>query len=159
MIFCHICILKSIPLEDSQYQYGYWISSLGRQSNISVDIGSPYHRICWWNFFLITSARRFDRSIAFLCLYSRIHLWPTNSINPLLGSSRIASKIGMLRFDGYLTSFQLRSPCAGVRLIIGSKVLCMFCSEICTPVGRGGEKGGNVNLKTMHTEPLTQEIA
>ena len=46
----------------------------------------------------------------------------------------------------------------GVELIIGSKVLCMLCFEICTPEGRGGEKGGSVNFKAKHTEPLTQEI-
>ena len=34
----------------------------------------------------------------------------------------------------------------------------MFCFEICTSEGRGGEKGGNANLKTKHTEPFTQEI-
>ena len=34
----------------------------------------------------------------------------------------------------------------------------MFCFEICTPEGRGGEKGGNANFKTKHTEPWTQEI-
>ena len=28
--------------------------------------------------------------------------------------------------------------CTGVKLIIGSKVPCMFCFEICTTVGRGG---------------------
>ena len=30
--------------------------------------------------------------------------------------------------------------------------------EICIPEGRGGEKGGNANLKTMCTEPSTQEV-
>ena len=37
-------------------------------------------------------------------------------------------------------------------------VLCMFSFEICTPEGRGGERGGSANIKTKHTEPLTQEI-
>ena len=46
----------------------------------------------------------------------------------------------------------------GVKLIIGSKVPCLFCFEICTPVGRGKEKGGSANFKTKHTEPLTQEM-
>ena len=46
----------------------------------------------------------------------------------------------------------------GVELILGSKVPCLFCFEIYTPEGRGGEKGGNVNFKTRHIEPLTQEI-
>ena len=34
----------------------------------------------------------------------------------------------------------------------------MFCFEICTPEGRGGDKGGSANFKTKHTEPLTQEM-
>ena len=34
----------------------------------------------------------------------------------------------------------------------------MFCFEICTPEGRGGERGGNANFKSKHTEPLVQEI-
>ena len=46
----------------------------------------------------------------------------------------------------------------GVKLFIGSKVLYVFCSEICTPQERGGEKGGSANFKTNHTEPLTQVI-
>ena len=37
-------------------------------------------------------------------------------------------------------------------------VLDVICFEICTPEGRGGEKGGIANFKTKHTEPLTQEI-
>ena len=45
----------------------------------------------------------------------------------------------------------------GVRLFIGSQVLCVFCLEICTPGGRGGEKGGSASFKTKHIEPLTQE--
>ena len=32
--------------------------------------------------------------------------------------------------------------CTGVKLFIGSKGLCVFCSENCTPEGRGGEKEG-----------------
>ena len=43
-----------------------------------------------------------------------------------------------------------------VELLIGSK--CMFCLGICTPEGRGVEKGGSANFKIQHTEPLTQEI-
>ena len=39
--------------------------------------------------------------------------------------------------------------------VIWSKVLCLFCFEICTPEGRGGEKGGSSNFKTKTTEPLT----
>ena len=46
----------------------------------------------------------------------------------------------------------------GVKLLIGTKVLCMICFEICTLEGGGIEKGGNANFKTNHTEPLTQEI-
>ena len=34
----------------------------------------------------------------------------------------------------------------------------MFCFEICTSVGRGGEKGGSANFKTKHTETFTREI-
>ena len=40
------------------------------------------------------------------------------------------------------------------QVIIGPKVLCMFLFEICTPEGRGGEKGGNANFKTKHTVNL-----
>ena len=49
---------------------------------------------------------------------------------------------------------------AGVKLFIGSgsKVQGLFYFEICTTEGRGGEKGGDANFKTKHTEPLTQEI-
>ena len=32
--------------------------------------------------------------------------------------------------------------CTGMELILGSKVQCVFCFEISTPEGRGGEKGG-----------------
>ena len=42
----------------------------------------------------------------------------------------------------------------GVELILGSKVLCLFCFEICTAEGRGGEKGGS-DFKTKHAEPFT----
>ena len=41
----------------------------------------------------------------------------------------------------------------GVKLLIGSKVLCMFYVAFCTPEGRGGGKGGSANFKTKHTEP------
>ena len=34
-----------------------------------------------------------------------------------------------------------KSKYTGVGLILVSKVQCMFCFEICTPEGRGGEKG------------------
>ena len=44
----------------------------------------------------------------------------------------------------------------GLKLFIGSKVLCMFCVEICTPEGRGGEKDRNANVKTKLTGTLTQ---
>ena len=37
-----------------------------------------------------------------------------------------------------------------------SKVLCLFCFEICPPEGRGGEKGGSVNFKTKQTESLAR---
>ena len=56
------------------------------------------------------------------------------------------------------TDNQYRPCTTGVKLFLGSKVLCMFCFEICTPEGRGGEKGGSTNFKTKHTEPFTQEI-
>ena len=46
----------------------------------------------------------------------------------------------------------------GLMLFIGSKVPCLFCFEIFTPEGKGGEKGGSANFKTKHTECLTQEI-
>ena len=39
----------------------------------------------------------------------------------------------------------------GVELILGSKVQCLFCFEICTTEGREGEKGGSANFKTKHT--------
>ena len=45
-----------------------------------------------------------------------------------------------------------------MKLLIGSKVLFLFCLEICTPEGRGGEKRENANFKTNHTEPLTQGV-
>ena len=37
--------------------------------------------------------------------------------------------------------------CTGLKLFIGSKVLCVFCFEIGTAEGRGGEKGRNANFK------------
>ena len=37
------------------------------------------------------------------------------------------------------------------------KVLWLFCFEICTPEGRGGEKGGSANFETKHTEPFIPE--
>ena len=53
----------------------------------------------------------------------------------------------------------LSIPLTGVKLFIGSKDQCMFCFEICTPEGRGGEKGGRANFKIkQYTDPLTQEI-
>ena len=39
-----------------------------------------------------------------------------------------------------------------------SKVTVGVCFEIFTAEGRGGEKGGNANFKTKHTEPLNAEI-
>ena len=42
----------------------------------------------------------------------------------------------------------------GVEFSTGSKVQCMFCFEIFTLEGRGGEKGGNENFKSKHTEPF-----
>ena len=39
------------------------------------------------------------------------------------------------------------STYTGDKLFIVSIVLCMFCFEICTPGGRGGDKGGNANFK------------
>ena len=49
------------------------------------------------------------------------------------------------------------SSCTGVKLFIGSKVPWLFCFEICTPEGRGGEKGGSANFETKHTEPFIPE--
>ena len=46
---------------------------------------------------------------------------------------------------------------AGVKLFIGSKVQCVFCSEICSPEERGGEQGGKSNFTTKHTLPSYQE--
>ena len=44
---------------------------------------------------------------------------------------------------------------AGVKLFIGSKVPCMFCVEICTPEGRGGEKeGSGVPISEQSTQNL-----
>ena len=37
------------------------------------------------------------------------------------------------------------------------KFQCLFRFEICTPEGRGGEKGGSANFKTKHTEPFIPE--
>ena len=45
-----------------------------------------------------------------------------------------------------------------VQLFIGPEVQCVFCFEICTPQGRGGENGGRANLRIKLTEPLSQEI-
>ena len=39
-----------------------------------------------------------------------------------------------------------------IEVFMMSKVLCLICFEICS--SRGGEKGGNSNLKTKHREPL-----
>ena len=39
--------------------------------------------------------------------------------------------------------------------MLGSKVQCLLCFEICTTEGRGGEKGGSANFEIEHTEPLT----
>ena len=50
---------------------------------------------------------------------------------------------------------QLFTP---VKYILVWKVLCLFCFEICTTEGRGGEKGGSANFKTKHTEHLTQGL-
>ena len=41
-----------------------------------------------------------------------------------------------------------------VKNILVWKVLCLFCFEICTPEGRGGEEGGIANFKSKHTEPF-----
>ena len=43
----------------------------------------------------------------------------------------------------------------GVELILRSK---LFCFEICTPEGRGGEKGGNANFKMKHTKNFDPRI-
>ena len=43
----------------------------------------------------------------------------------------------------------------GWSYLLGQSV---FCFEICTPEGRGGENGGSANFKIKHTEPLTQDI-
>ena len=48
--------------------------------------------------------------------------------------------------------------CTGARLILMSKVQCLFHTENCTTEGRGGEKGVSPNTKTKHTEPLTTEL-
>ena len=32
--------------------------------------------------------------------------------------------------------------CTGVKIFIGSKVLCVFCFKICTPEGRGEKREG-----------------
>ena len=49
----------------------------------------------------------------------------------------------------------LREQCTAVELILGSKVQCF---EICTPEGRGGEKGGRTNFETKHPDVLTQGL-
>ena len=48
--------------------------------------------------------------------------------------------------------------CTAVELIIGSKVQCVFCFEICPTEGSWGEKEGSANFKIKHTEPLTQGL-
>ena len=47
----------------------------------------------------------------------------------------------------------------GVKLFIGSKVLCVFCFETCTPEGRGGEEGGSANFETKDTEQKVSKSA
>ena len=64
--------------------------------------------------------------------------------------------IVVLHSDAFLLA--LLPSCTGVTLFIGSKVLCLFCFEICSPEGSGGEKGRGANFKTTYTEPLAQEI-
>ena len=56
------------------------------------------------------------------------------------------------------TSSVLCSATAKLKSFIGSKDQCVFCFEICTPEGRGGEKRESAKFKMNHTEPLTQEI-
>ena len=56
------------------------------------------------------------------------------------------------------TSISSSNDIYRVKLPIGSKVLWVFCFEICTAEGREGEKGGNANFTTKHKEPLAKEI-
>ena len=46
------------------------------------------------------------------------------------------SSDGSLSFEDFerATKYELST---GLELILGSKVLCIFCFEICTPEGRG----------------------
>ena len=53
---------------------------------------------------------------------------------------------------------QLRIYSTGVLVVMRSKVLCLFCFEIYTLDGRGGEKGQSANFKKKQTAPLNQEV-
>ena len=37
----------------------------------------------------------------------------------------------------------------GMEFFIGSEVQYVLCFEICTPEGKGGEKAGSANFKTI----------
>ena len=45
-----------------------------------------------------------------------------------------------------------------VESFIGSKVECMFCFEICTPEGRGGEKVGSANFQKTQNQEITPPL-
>ena len=73
--------------------------------------------------------------------------------------SKIASPARAIRVQGAWHRSEEAPPMkhTGVKLFIGAKDPCMFCLEICTPEGRGGEKGGSASFKTKHTEPFIPE--
>ena len=45
-----------------------------------------------------------------------------------------------------------------VEVFMMSKILCVFCFDICTPWGKGGVKEGSANFKTWKREPLISKL-
>ena len=66
----------------------------------------------------------------------------------------VKMKLPSLILKKLKTVNSLSNISTGIRLFLMSKVQCMSWFEICISEGKGGEKGGNANFKSEHTEPL-----
>ena len=96
-----------------------------------------------------------------------MHSAPSSAASPALLHGGLAAEADLLGLAAAASTQAYREGRRSYNSWLGQNsnspiyfitVYYRICFEICTPEGRGREKGGSANFKMKHTEPLTQEI-